>query len=135
MIQLPERRAWRKAIKGKLIGGGIAALVVVVLIIVVAFLNSQLLIDVILIVTALVSMLAFALLGYAALQVVALVKEVRGEVHTLIGTAKETMAEVQGTAKFVNSAVVSPVAQVAGWANATRATIKSFTEPLYKRGE
>jgi hypothetical protein len=90
-------------------------------------------VDIILVLTALVSLVAFALLGYAALQVVALVKEVRGEVHTLIGTARETMAEVQGTARFVNTAVVNPVSQAAGWVSATRATMRSFTEPLYKR--
>ncbi|HEY8686945.1 MAG TPA: hypothetical protein VIO57_15185 [Chloroflexota bacterium] len=79
------------------------------------------------------SLSAFALLGYAALQVVGLVKEVRGEVKTLIGTAQETLGEVQGTARFVNESVMGPVAQVAGFVSATRATLKSFTEPLYKR--
>jgi hypothetical protein len=115
------------------VGGAIAAAVFLVVLIVLAFINGQLVVDIILVLTALVSLVAFALLGYAALQVVALVKEVRGEVHTLIGTAKETMAEVQGTARFVNSAVVNPVSQAAGWVSATRATMKSFTEPLYKR--
>jgi hypothetical protein len=80
-----------------------------------------------------VSAAAFGLLGYAALQVVGLVKEIRGEVKTLMGTAQETMAEVQGTARFVNDTVVSPVAQAAGFVSATRATLKAFTEPLYKR--
>jgi hypothetical protein len=90
-------------------------------------------VDVFVLLVLLVSLAAFALLGYAALQVVGLVKEVRGEVKTLIGTAQETMAEVEGTARFVNESVISPVAQVAGFVSATRATVKSFTEPLYKR--
>jgi len=90
-------------------------------------------VDVFVLLVLLVSLAAFGLLGYAALQVVGLVKEVRGEVKTLIGTAQETMAEVQGTAHFVNESVVSPVSQVAGFVSATRATLKSFTEPLYKR--
>jgi hypothetical protein len=115
------------------VAGGIAAVVVLAALIVLAFLNGQLLVDIILVITALVSLTAFALLGYAALQIVALVKEVRGEIHTLMGTAQETMAEVQGTARFVNSTVVSPVAHAAGWVSAVRAALKSFTEPLYKR--
>lgn len=79
------------------------------------------------------SLFAFAALGYAALEVVALVKELRGEVTTLVGTAQDTLAEVQGTARFVNNTVVSPVSQAAGFVSATRATVKAFTEPLYKR--
>lgn len=79
------------------------------------------------------SLLAFAALGYASLQIVGLVKEVRGEVQTLIGSAQETMTEVRGTARFVNDTVVQPVTQAAGFVSATRATLKAFTEPLYKR--
>ena len=86
-----------------------------------------------LVLAALVSLLAFAALGYAAMQVVGLVQEVRGEVKTIIGTAQETMTEVRGTARFVNDTVVHPVSQAAGFVSAVRATIKSFTEPLYKR--
>jgi hypothetical protein len=90
-------------------------------------------VDVFVLIALLVSLTAFGLLGYAALQVVGLIKEVRGEVKTLISTAQETLSEVQGTARFVNESVVSPVAQAAGFVSATRATVKSFTEPLYKR--
>jgi hypothetical protein len=64
---------------------------------------------------------------------VGLVKEIRGEVKILVDAAQETLTEVQGTARFVNETVVAPVAKAAGFASATRATIKSFTEPLYKR--
>lgn len=85
------------------------------------------------ILAALVSLAAFAALGYAALQVVGLVKELRGEAATLLSTAQETLTEVRGTARFVQDSVVSPVAQAAGWVTATRAAVKSFTEPLYKR--
>lgn len=63
-----------------------------------------------------------------------LVKEMRAEAQTLMGTARETMAEVQGTARFVGDTVVSPVARAAGFVAAARATVKSFTEPLFKRG-
>lgn len=48
-------------------------------------------------------------------------------------TATDTLGEVRGTARFVNESVVGPVAQTAGWVSATRATLKAFTEPLYKR--
>jgi len=90
-------------------------------------------VDIFLVLAALVSVLAFAALGYAAMQVVGLVQEVRGEVKTIMGTAQETMTEVRGTVRFVNDTVVHPVSQAAGFVSAVRATVKSFTEPLYKR--
>ena len=83
---------------------------------------------------ALFSLVAFGLLGYAALQVVGLVKEIRGEVKALLATAQETMTEVRGTAQFVGDTVVQPVSRAAGFVSAVRATLKAFTEPLYKRG-
>jgi hypothetical protein len=101
--------------------------------IVLAFFIGQTLVDIFVILAALTSLVAFALLGYAALQVVGLVKEVRGEVRTLVGTAQDTMTEVRGTARFVSDTVVHPVSQAVGFVSAARATAKSFTEPLYKR--
>lgn len=85
------------------------------------------------ILAALTSIAAFALLGYAALQIVDLVREVRGEVRTLVGSAQDTMTEVRGTARFVGDTVVRPVSRVAAFVSATRATAKSLTEPIYKR--
>lgn len=79
------------------------------------------------------SLIAFALLAYAALQIVGLVKEIRGEVTTLVGTAQETMTEVQGTTRFISDNLVQPVSQAVGFLSAARATAKAFTEPLYKR--
>ncbi len=111
----------------------IGVLVVLIAIIVGAFFIGQQLVDIFLILAALTSLIAFALLGYAALQVVDLVKSLRGEVTVLVNTAQETLAEVQGTARFVNENVVSPVAHAAGYVSATRTAVKSFTEPLYKR--
>lgn len=67
------------------------------------------------------------------MQVISLVQEVRGEVKTLIGSAQETMTEVRGTARFVSDTVVQPVSRAAGFVSATRATVRAFTEPLYKR--
>ena len=110
-----------------------AAVLVVAGLIVGCFFIGQTLVDIFLIICLLVSIAAFAALGYAGLQVVALVKEMKGEAQTLIGTAQETLAEVQGTVRFVGENVVSPVAQTAGWVSAARSALKSFTEPLYKR--
>jgi hypothetical protein len=124
----------------KAVLGGIGVVILLIILIVGSFFIGPQLVDIFLILAALVSLVAFALLGYAALQVVGLVKEVRGEVKILMNTAQETLAEVQGTAhfvqgtaRFVSENVVSPVAQAAGFVTATRATVKSFTEPLYKR--
>lgn len=115
------------------IAAGIAGLILLIAIIVLgAFFGKQVLF-IILILAALMSLAAFALLGYAAMQVVGLVQEVRGEVKVLTATAHDTLSEVQGTARFISDTVVQPVTQAAGFVAATRATVKSFTEPLYKR--
>jgi hypothetical protein len=98
-----------------------------------AFWNGQALVDIVIVLAALTSLVAFALLAYAALQVIDLVKEVRGEVGTLMGSAQETMTEVRGTARFISDNLVQPVSQAVGFMSAARATAKSFTEPLYKR--
>jgi len=108
-------------------------LLVIVGLIVGAFYIGQQLVDIFLIVTALFSLIAFALLGYAAVQVVGLVKEVKGEVKGLVDTAQETLADVQGTARFMSDSVVTPVAQAAGFVSAIRGTLRAFTEPLFKR--
>lgn len=118
---------------GKIGIGVVGGLIVLILLIVGAFWNGQALVDIFIILAAVTSLVAFALLGYAALQVIDLVKEVRGEVKTLVGTAQETMTEVQGTARFVSDNLVQPVSQAVGFVSAARATARSFTEPLYKR--
>jgi hypothetical protein len=97
------------------------------------FFIGQTLVDIFLILCALISFAAFAALGYAGLQIVKLVGEVKGEVKTLVATAQETLTEVQGTARFVSENVVAPVAQTAGFVSAVRATLKSFTDPVLKR--
>lgn len=126
-------RPGRHVIGNKILFAVIGVLVVLILLIVGAFWNGQALVDIVIILAALTSLAAFALLGYAALQVIDLVKEVRGEVKTLVGTAQETMTEVQGTARFVSDNLVQPVSQAVGFVSAARATARSFTEPLYKR--
>jgi hypothetical protein len=130
---LRKCRPGRHVIGNKILFAVIGVLVVLILLIVGAFWNGQALVDIVIILAALTSLAAFALLGYAALQVIDLVKEVRGEVKTLVGTAQETMTEVQGTARFVSDNLVQPVSQAVGFVSAARATARSFTEPLYKR--
>lgn len=133
MIYSGECEARRDAINSKALLGGIAALVLILILIVASFFIGQTLVYIFLILAALVSLVAFALLGYAALQIISLVQEIRGEVTTLVGSARETMTEVQGTARFVSDNVVQPVSQAVGFLSAARATARSFTEPLYKR--
>jgi len=107
--------------------------ILVIILIVASFFIGQILVDIFLILAALTSLAAFALLGYAAVQVIGLVKEIRGEVKTLIGTAQETMTEVRGTAQFLSDNVVHPVSTAVGFVSAARATAKSFTEPLAQK--
>jgi hypothetical protein len=124
----------RRAINSRLIGvAAVVLLLVIIAIIVLSFFIGQALVDIFLCLAALVSLIAFALLGYAAMEIVGLVQEIRGEVKTLVGTANDTMTEVRGTARFVNDNVVTPVTTAAGFVSTTRATLKAFTEPLYKR--
>lgn len=118
---------------GKAVLGGVILLIVVIVLIVASFFWGTQLVDILLILAALFALIAFALLGYAAMQIVALVKEIRGEMGTLVGTARETMTEVQGTARFISDNVVQPVSQAVSLMSAARATARSFTEPLYKR--
>lgn len=117
----------------KAVLGGIIGLVVLIALIVGAFFIGQILVDIFVILAALTSLIAFALLGYAAWTVVGLIKEIRGDVKTLVGSAQDTMTEVRGTARFVSDTVVTPVSEAVSFLSAARATAKSFTEPLYSK--
>jgi hypothetical protein len=133
MYTREKRAIWRHAINTKVAIGGIAAFVLIVALIVASFWIGQVLVYIFIIFAALFSLISFALLSYAALQIIQLVQEVRGEVNTLVGSARETMTEVQGTARFMSDNVVRPVSQAIGFLSAARATARAFTEPLYKR--
>jgi hypothetical protein len=100
---------------------------------VLAFVLGQTLVDIMVILVALFSFLVFALLGYAAWQIVGLVKDVRGEVDMLIGATKETLTEVRGTARFVGETVIGPATRAAGFMSMARAVLRSFTEPVTNR--
>jgi hypothetical protein len=133
LIYSEESAVRRHEINTKALLGGIGAVILIVVLIIASFWIGQDLVYIFLILAALVSLIAFALLGYAALQIIGLVQEIRGEITGLVGTAKETMTEVQGTARFVSDNVVQPVSQAVGFLSAARATARAFTEPLYKR--
>lgn len=117
----------------KLVLGGLIGLILIIVLIVASFFIGPVLVDIFVILAALVSLVAFALLAYAAWVVVGLVKEIRGDVKTLINTAQDTMTEVRGTARFVSDTVVTPVSEAVGFVSAARATAKAFTEPLYSK--
>ena len=78
----------RPAIGNKATLGGIAALVLLIILIVASFFIGQTLVYIFLILAALVSLIAFALLAYAALQLIGLIQELRTEVTGLVDTTK-----------------------------------------------
>lgn len=89
--------------------------------------------DVILILAALLSLVAFSFLAYAGLLIWRLVKDVKGEVTTVSDTAKQSMNEVTGTARFISESFVKPATTVAGYAAAMRATVSALTQDLSKK--
>ena len=91
--------------------------------------------DVILILAALLSLIAFAFLAYAGYMTYRLVKEVKGEVTTVSDAAKGTLAETQETVRFVSRSIVKPASIVVGYASAIRATAKTLTEEAVKRSQ
>lgn len=110
-----------------------AAVIVLIALIVASFWIGAILVDIFLILVALASLAAFALLGYAAWQIIGLVKEVRGEVQTLMTTAQDTMNDVRGTARFISDELVTPVSKTVQVVSGVRATARALTEPISKR--
>lgn len=91
--------------------------------------------DVILILAALLSLVAFAFLAYAGWTVFQLVKSAKGEITVLSGTAKESLGEVQGTAHYVSESIVKPATTAFGYVTAVRATLKALTEEVVKKSK
>jgi hypothetical protein len=89
--------------------------------------------DVILILAALFSLVAFAFLLYAGWTIFQLVKDVKGEVGQLTTSAKDTMQEVQGTTHFVSESIVKPASTAMGYAAAIRATVRALTEEVKRK--
>lgn len=89
--------------------------------------------DVILIVAALLSLLAFAFLAYAALIIIRLVKETKAELSTLTGAGKDSLQEARATGRFVSESIVKPASMAFGYVTAIRATMKALTEDVVKK--
>ena len=89
--------------------------------------------DVILILAALLSLIAFAFLAYSGLLIYRLVKEVKGETALLTNEAKETMTETRQTINYVSESIVKPTSLVVGYATAIRATAKALTEEVMRK--
>jgi TRAP-type C4-dicarboxylate transport system permease small subunit len=89
--------------------------------------------DVILILAALFSAVAFAFLAYAGWTIVALVKDAKGEVQGLTQTAKDTLETATDTGHFVTDQIVKPAFLAFGFASAIRATVKALTEDVVRK--
>ena len=89
--------------------------------------------DVILILAALLSLIAFGFLAYAGLLIWRLVKDVKGEVAVVSDAAQDTLHEAQGTIRYVSDSVVKPASVVMGYATAIKATIRSLTEEVSRK--
>jgi hypothetical protein len=62
-----------------------------------------------LVIAAILSLVAFALLVIVALEIRDLVKQIKEELMPLIGSAQQTVKTVQGTSEFVSSGLVKPL--------------------------
>lgn len=89
--------------------------------------------DVILILAALLSLIAFAFLAYSGLLIYRLVKDVKSETSLLTGEVKETMTETRQTISYVSESIVKPASLVVGYATAIRATAKALTEEVVRK--
>jgi len=62
-----------------------------------------------LLIAAILSLVAFAILVVVALEIRDLVKQIKNEIMPIIGTAKQTVNTMQGTSEFVTSGLVKPL--------------------------
>ncbi len=83
----------------------------------------QVILDIAIILVALASLVALALIGVLVLEVIGLVRQVRGEVKPLIDQAQQTVKTVQGTTEFVSAGLVKPAIQTASIAAGVARTI------------
>lgn len=89
--------------------------------------------DVVLILAALLSLVAFSFLAYAGWLIWQLVKEVKGEVTTVSTAAQDSLQEAQGTVRYISESIVKPASMAAGYATAIRATIRALTQEVAKK--
>jgi len=91
--------------------------------------------DIILILAALISLVAFAFLAYAAWTIVNVVREVKGEVNTVTGSAKDTLSVARRTTHFVGGSIVKPASIAVGYVTGVTATLRALTEDVSKKGK
>lgn len=89
--------------------------------------------DVILILAAISSLIAFAFLGYAALSIVRLVRNVKGEVNVVSTTAQDAMSEARATGRFASESIVKPAALAVGYFTGVTATLKALSEDVRRK--
>lgn len=89
--------------------------------------------DVILILAALFSLVAFGFLAYAGWTIVGLVKDAKGEVQGLTQTAKDTIETATETGHFVTDQIVKPAFVAFGFASSIRATVRALTEDVVRK--
>ncbi len=80
-------------------------------------------VDSVVILVALVSLIALTLIATLALEVLGLVRQVRGEITPLLDQARETVRAVHGTTAFVRTGLVKPAIQTASIAAGVLRTI------------
>jgi hypothetical protein len=83
----------------------------------------QTILDVVIILVALTSFVALALIAVLVLEVIGLVRQVRGEIKPLIDQAQQTVRTVQGTTEFVSTGLLKPAIQTASIAAGVARTI------------
>lgn len=88
------------------------------------------------ILVALVSAIALILVGVLVLEVIGLVRQVRGEIKPLVEQAQQTVKTVQGTTEFVSAGLVKPAIQTASIAAGVARTISVLRSGvIHPRGD
>ena len=102
----------------------------------------QIILYISIILVALASLVALVLIGLLVVEVLALVRQVRGEVKLLIDQTQQTVRTVQGTTEFVSAGLVKPVIQTMSIAAGVSRTISVLRSGIIrprpnsvKRGE
>ncbi len=99
-------------------------------------------VDIVVILVALASIVALALIAFLVVEVLGLVRQVRGEIKPLVEQAQQTVRSVQGTTEFVSAGLVKPAIQTASIASGVLRTISVLRSGVirprpdtFKRGE
>jgi hypothetical protein len=83
----------------------------------------QTILDIVIILVALTSLVALGLIAVLIMEVIGLVRQVRGEIRPLIDQAQQTVRTVQGTTEFVSTGLLKPAIQTASIAAGVARTI------------